>query len=152
MNAYSLELLKNHLQNGVIALDIDSGSGYLCVAMFLMMKSQQSKGIELEHVPELVIKSLNNLSIQFLQLIVKGQANLNYKRRWKIRIQIRRSLSSNICQCSSRNYTQKLIDQLDKGGRMVIPVGKGNQVFQVIDKDENGNLIFKIFQELDMFL
>jgi protein-L-isoaspartate(D-aspartate) O-methyltransferase len=36
---------------------------------------------------------------------------------------------------------QALLDQLKKGGRMLIPVGTDSQVFQVIDKDMNGNLI-----------
>jgi ribosomal protein L11 methylase PrmA len=33
------EFLEKHLTNGNRALDIGSGSGYLCAAMILMMKS-----------------------------------------------------------------------------------------------------------------
>ena len=35
---------------------------------------------------------------------------------------------------------QDLIDQLDKGGRMFIPVGTWDQWIKVIDKDNQGNI------------
>ncbi|CAK63682.1 unnamed protein product (macronuclear) [Paramecium tetraurelia] len=52
-----------------------------------------------------------------------------------------------------KQISQKRLEQLDKGRRrMLTSPGKGNKVFQVIDMDQNGKLIFKIFQELDMSL
>ncbi|CAK73958.1 unnamed protein product (macronuclear) [Paramecium tetraurelia] len=147
MHAYSLELLKDHLQNGVRALDIGSGSGYLCAAMFLMMKSQQSKVIGVEHVPELVEKSIKNLSQQF-KIIIDRAYNQQLKDK---QIQIIRGdgrlgfeqegpYQAIHVGAAAETIPQQLLEQLDKGGRMVIPVGKGNQVFQVIDKDQNGKI------------
>lgn len=42
---------------------------------------------------------------------------------------------------SAESVPKQLLDQLQLGGRIIIPVGKfGYQEFMVIDKDSNGNL------------
>ncbi|CAD8189348.1 unnamed protein product [Paramecium octaurelia] len=139
MHAYSLELLKDHLQNGVRALDIGSGSGYLCAAMKLMMKSQQSKVIGVEHVPELVEKSIKNLSQAYNQQLIDKQIQI-IKGDGRLGFEQEGPYQAIHVGAAAETIPQKLLEQLDKGGRMVIPVGKGNQVFQVIDKDQNGKI------------
>ncbi|CAD8171176.1 unnamed protein product [Paramecium octaurelia] len=122
------------------ALDIGSGSGYLCAAMFFIMKSQQSKVIGEEHVPELVEKSIKNLSQQYLQVIVKDKQIQIIKGDGRLGFEQEGPYQAIHVGAAAETIPQKLLEQLDNGGRMVIPVGKGNQVFQVIDKDQNGKI------------
>lgn len=53
--------MANHLTNAKRALDVGSGSGYLCAVMRLLMKNEDAKVIGIEHVPELVEMSVKNL-------------------------------------------------------------------------------------------
>ncbi|CAD8170881.1 unnamed protein product [Paramecium pentaurelia] len=122
MHAYSLELLKDHLQNGVRALDIGSGSGYL-----------------LEHVPELVEKYIKNLSLSYNKQLKDKQIQI-IKEDGRLGFEQEGPYQAIHVGAAAEIIPQKLLEQLDKGGRMVIPVGKGNQVFQVIDKDQNGKI------------
>lgn len=59
-HATVLELLKDKLVGGERALDIGSGSGYLTVCMSLMM-GPNGRAIGIDHIPELVDKSIKNV-------------------------------------------------------------------------------------------
>jgi protein-L-isoaspartate(D-aspartate) O-methyltransferase len=59
MHAYCLELLKDHLKPGKVALDVGSGSGYL-TSVFAHMVAPQGKAIGVEHIPHLVEESITN--------------------------------------------------------------------------------------------
>ena len=53
MHAYALEWMKDYLPAGGRALDVGSGSGYLCAAMLEMMRGD-GKVIGIDHIDELV--------------------------------------------------------------------------------------------------
>jgi len=55
-----LELLKDQLVEGESALDIGSGSGYLTACMATML-GENGKAVGIDHIPELVEKSLENV-------------------------------------------------------------------------------------------
>jgi len=52
--------------NGKRALDIGSGSGYLTVCFAKLMKSPDSVAYGVEHIGELVKKSLDNIKQYFI--------------------------------------------------------------------------------------
>ncbi|CAL5016324.1 unnamed protein product [Urochloa decumbens] len=60
MHATCLELLKDHLQPGMHALDVGSGSGYL-TACFAMMVGPEGRAVGVEHVPEIVASAIENV-------------------------------------------------------------------------------------------
>jgi protein-L-isoaspartate(D-aspartate) O-methyltransferase len=53
-------LLKDHLKEGERALDVGSGSGYLTVCM-AMMVGETGMAVGVDHIPELVEFSRNNV-------------------------------------------------------------------------------------------
>lgn len=55
-----MELLKDQLLEGERALDIGSGSGYLTACMAIML-GENGKAVGIDHIPELVEKSLENV-------------------------------------------------------------------------------------------
>jgi len=55
-----LELLKDQLVEGERALDIGSGSGYLTACMAIML-GENGKAVGIDHIPELVEKSIENV-------------------------------------------------------------------------------------------
>lgn len=59
-HAYASEHLLPHLQPGATVLDIGSGSGYL-VGVLHKLVSPGGKVVGIEHIPELVEWSLQNL-------------------------------------------------------------------------------------------
>lgn len=56
-----MELLKDQLVDGERALDIGSGSGYLTACMAIML-GENGKAIGVDHIPELVEKSIENVN------------------------------------------------------------------------------------------
>ncbi|XP_042462715.1 protein-L-isoaspartate O-methyltransferase-like isoform X2 [Zingiber officinale] len=60
MHATCLELLKEHLQPGMRALDIGSGTGYL-TAGFALMVGPHGHAVGVEHIPELVASSISSI-------------------------------------------------------------------------------------------
>ncbi|CAK9301277.1 unnamed protein product [Gordionus sp. m RMFG-2023] len=85
MHAAALELLKDHLKPGDKALDIGSGSGYLTACMGMMV-SPNGKAVGVEHIPELVESSLENIKKHHAHLlskdlvkIIEGDGRLGYK-------------------------------------------------------------------------
>jgi protein-L-isoaspartate(D-aspartate) O-methyltransferase len=61
MHVHALELLKDNLKEGSRCLDVGSGSGYLTACMTLMVGSS-GYTVGLDHVPELVQLTINNLN------------------------------------------------------------------------------------------
>lgn len=55
-----MELLKDQLIEGERALDIGSGSGYLTACMAIML-GENGKAVGIDHIPELVEKSIKNV-------------------------------------------------------------------------------------------
>lgn len=52
--------MKDQLLEGERALDIGSGSGYLTACMAIML-GENGKAVGIDHIPELVEKSLENV-------------------------------------------------------------------------------------------
>ncbi|CAG2117133.1 unnamed protein product [Medioppia subpectinata] len=75
MHAHALQLLKDHLTDGAKALDVGSGSGYLTACMALMV-GQRGMAVGIDHMPELV-----NLSVENIR---RDQPNLIESKRVKM--------------------------------------------------------------------
>ena len=142
LHSYCLEALKDHLTEGSTVLDVGFGSGYLTAAMSKMMNDKGTV-IGIEHIKELYDFGLNNICKHHKNLIdsqkiilVLGDGRLGYKNRAPYRcIHI---------GAASRQVPKDIIEQLDYGGRLVMPLGEPNdQYIYIIDKDMNGKLTYK---------
>ena len=142
LHSYCLEALKDHLIEGSTVLDVGFGSGYLTAAMSKMMNDKGTV-IGIEHIKELYDFGLNNICKHHKNLIdsqkiilVLGDGRLGYKNRAPYRcIHI---------GAASRQVPKDIIEQLDYGGRLVMPLGEpNNQYIYIIDKDMNGKLTYK---------
>lgn len=71
-HAYALELLKDRLVDGEKALDVGSGSGYLTVCMSLMI-GPNGFAVGIDHIPELVEKSIRNVQLDKPELLSSGR-------------------------------------------------------------------------------
>lgn len=140
MHAFALEYLKDFLAPGSNVLDVGSGSGYLTVA-FSKMMNDSGIVVGIEHIDKLYNIGAKNISKHHQKLIdekkiilIKGDGRLGYKQYAPYKcIHV---------GAAAETIPDALIEQLDKGGRMMIPVGKDkwNQQICLVDKDLNGNV------------
>eukprot|EP00158_Paraphelidium_tribonemae_P001481 Partr_v1_DN24450_c0_g1_i3_m66329 putative Protein-l-isoaspartate O-methyltransferase len=140
MHAYALEALEPYLQNGMHAMDVGSGSGYLTACMAQMVGSQGSV-VGVEHVRELVKMSEHHVReanselgdrIQFVES--DGRRGWSHAGPYDA---IHVGAAS-----ESREELQQLIDQLKSPGRMFVPVENayGDQTVMLIDKGVDGSI------------
>ncbi|CAO2211791.1 unnamed protein product [Urochloa humidicola] len=142
MHAACLELLEKNLQPGMRALDVGSGTGYL-TACFALMVGSEGRVVGVEHIPELVATSIENIK----KSAAAPQLNDG-------------SLSIHIADgregwpelapydaihvgAAAPQIPKALIEQLKPGGRMVIPVGTVFQELKVVDKKLDGTVSIK---------
>ena len=139
LHAYCLEALRDYLKEGSTALDIGFGSGYLTVAMSKMMNDKGCV-IGIEHIKELYDSGYQNICKHHKDLIdngsielILGDGRLGYKKKAPFKcIHV---------GAASMEPPKEFIEQLDFGGRLVMPLGpQGNQYIYIIDKDLKGNL------------
>lgn len=156
MHAICLELLKPILcqssKKMIHALDIGSGSGYLVSCMARMIYNQMdikpttSTGTRvygIEHIPQLAKQSILNIQkdqpllyteLNFIKIIIgdgyKGLPHLNH------------GFDVIHIGAAAPTLSQSLLDQLNPGGRMVIPIGQemNTQVLTQIDKHSDGSI------------
>ncbi|CAM0911651.1 unnamed protein product [Alopecurus aequalis] len=139
MHAACLELLEDHLQPGMQALDVGSGTGYL-TACFALMVGPEGRVVGVEHIPELVASSTENIkkSAAAPQLN-DGSLSIHIadgREGWP-------ELAPYDCihvGAAAPQIPEALIEQLKPGGRMVIPVGTVFQELKVVDKKPNGTV------------
>ncbi|KAJ4790599.1 Protein-L-isoaspartate O-methyltransferase [Rhynchospora pubera] len=140
MHALCLELLKDHLQPGMRALDVGSGSGYL-TACFAMMVGPEGRAVGIEHIPELVAASIENVKRSAATpLLEKGSLSLHVadgRYGWPEAA----PYDTIHVGAAAPEIPKALLDQLKPGGRMVIPVGDLFQDLQVVDKKLDGSII-----------
>ena len=141
MHAHALELLKDHLQPGMRALDVGCGSGYLTACMGLMVGNMGTV-VGIDHIEGLVdLTKTNMIKDEKEDLLISGQLTLvvgDGRRGWADGA----PYDAIHVGAASPTLPQYLVNQLANGGRMIIPVGPagGNQTYVQVDKDHIGRV------------
>ncbi|KAK9926764.1 hypothetical protein M0R45_023977 [Rubus argutus] len=139
MHAMCLQLLEQNLQPEMHALDVGSGTGYL-TACFALMVGPKGRAVGVEHIPELVSSSIENIQKSAVAPLLKegplsvhvGDGRLGWPEF--------APYDAIHVGAAAREIPQPLIDQLKPGGRMVIPVGNIYQDLKVVDKNLDGTI------------
>ncbi|KQJ83180.1 protein-L-isoaspartate O-methyltransferase [Brachypodium distachyon] len=138
MHATCLELLKDHLQPGMHALDVGSGSGYL-TACFAMMVGPEGRAVGIEHIPELVAASIGNVERSAAAPLLKDGSLSFHVSDGRLGWPDAAPYDAIHVGAAAPEIPEPLLEQLKPGGRMVIPVGTFSQDLQVIDKNPDGS-------------
>ena len=138
MHCHALEYLEQYLTEGAHILDVGFGSGYLTVALSKMI-NDTGIVVGIEHIKELyefgeknIQKHHKNLLDSKKIILVNEDGRKGYKTYAPYKVIH--------VGAAAEEVPKELIDQLDKNGRMFIPVGTYDQWIKVIDKDSNGNI------------
>lgn len=145
MHAFALEYLRDHLKPGAHILDVGSGSGYLTACFYRYIQAQKDNDhtlvVGIEHQPDLVSTSksnLNNDDDKMLKsgklIIVEGDGRegcLKHAPYNAIHV-----------GAAAAETPSALIEQLAKGGRLIVPVGPdgGQQYMMQYDKRQDGTV------------
>ena len=128
LHGYCLQALENYLTEGSTVLDIGFGSGYFTVAMSKMMNDKGCV-VGVEHMEELYNLGKKNISKKYKNLLdekkielILGDGRLGYKAKAPYKcIHV---------GAGSEEFPQELFNQLEIGGRLLIPIGpSGNYSF-----------------------
>ena len=138
MHCHALEYLEQYLTEGAHILDVGFGSGYLTVALSKMI-NDTGIVVGIEHIKELyefgeknIQKHHKNLLDSKKIILVNEDGRKGYKTYAPYKVIH--------VGAAAEEVPKELIDQLDKNGRMFIPVGTYDQWIKVIDKDNKGNI------------
>ncbi|GAA0178180.1 methyltransferase [Lithospermum erythrorhizon] len=139
MHAMCLELLENNLQPGMRALDIGSGTGFL-TACFALMVGSDGHAVGVEHIPELVARSIKNIETSAAAPLLKEGSLKVHVGDGRLGWPEFAPYDAIHVGAAAPEIPPALIEQLKPGGRLVIPVGNKFQDLQVIDKNSDGSL------------
>ncbi|XP_062185557.1 protein-L-isoaspartate O-methyltransferase-like [Phragmites australis] len=139
MHATCLELLKDHLQPGMLALDVGSGSGYM-TACFAMMVGPEGRAVGIEHVPEIVASSIENVQRSAAAPLLKDGSLSFHVADGRLGFPDSAPYDAIHVGAAAPEIPQPLFEQLKPGGRMVVPVGTYLQDLQVVDKNADGSI------------
>lgn len=121
MHAYALEYMQKYLSTAKYVLDVGSGTGILTLAMALMTP-KSAKVFGIQHVPELVEQSIQNIKKEneeiFCKLTIIGGDG---RKGWPDK-----SIKFDVIHVGAapEKVPKELTDQLADGGIMIIPIGK----------------------------
>ncbi|KAG0499048.1 hypothetical protein HPP92_003739 [Vanilla planifolia] len=138
MHATCLELLEQHLQPGMRVLDVGSGTGYL-TACFAIMVGPHGHVVGVEHIPELVSFSIENIRKSAASSLLKEGSLEVHIADGRLGWPELAPYDAIHVGAAAPEIPQPLIEQLKPGGRMVIPVGTHFQDLKVFDKMLDGS-------------
>ncbi|KAL1662757.1 protein-L-isoaspartate O-methyltransferase [Schizophyllum commune] len=143
MHAYASEHLLPYIKPGARILDVGSGSGYLTAVLYHLASedpSRPGKVVGIEHVPELVQFSEENLKKDGLGDALESKAIEVIVGDGRQGYAAGGPYHAIHVGAAAPELPQPLVDQLASPGRMFIPVGVDAQYIMHVDKDENGKV------------
>uniref|UniRef100_A0AC34FM00 Protein-L-isoaspartate O-methyltransferase n=1 Tax=Panagrolaimus sp. ES5 TaxID=591445 RepID=A0AC34FM00_9BILA len=132
MHAEALEALEPKLHENAKVLDVGSGSGYL-TACFAKMIGAGGKAVGIEHMGELVKKSIENIRKSNADLLDSGRLEI-YEGDGRRGFLPESPYDAIHVGAAAPALPTELIRQLKVGGRIIVPVGTTSQEFLQIDR------------------
>ncbi|KAI8323557.1 protein-L-isoaspartate O-methyltransferase [Martensiomyces pterosporus] len=138
MHGYALEYLRSHLQPGMRALDVGSGSGYLTACMAAMV-GENGRVVGIDHIDELTRMSNAALEHHYPEWVLAGRIHIVTGDGRKGYPQDAPYDCIHV-GAASPSRPGDLLAQLKSPGRMFVPVGTSSQSIIMYDKDAEGNV------------
>ncbi|KAI5452710.1 hypothetical protein NCC49_000459 [Naganishia albida] len=142
MHAHALEDLENFLRPGNKVLDVGCGSGYLTAVIHHMVSPsplKQGLVVGIDHLPGLTDLSRHNLRNDGIE-VGEGKGIEITTGDGRKGLEARGPYDAIHVGAAAPTLPQALVDQLNKPGRMFIPVGTYEQAIWRVDKDSEGNV------------
>lgn len=143
MHAYALEILAPSLVDGASVLDVGHGSGYLTLALALMV-GVDGVAVGVEHFADLVSFSIANVKKSHSELLDNGRIRLKVGDG---RVEDFMGDDDMLFHAihvgaAAEEVPQALLDRLAPGGRMLMPVGvqHESQQLTLFEKTPDGEI------------